>query len=168
MSRFFEIIPTTASVRCEDGSVEHDDRVMYLVCEEAEAALDVILEPYGEIGAFYLDKMHAKFPGPWAYVVLRQEYDIANYVIAQRTKLDGGNTFNFTLYDNSVDVRAAGFIPKVGCFLFFSKNSIEAAAKKIRFLDPAWTLLQKMSIEQHWLVLLDEDPALVLAEAMER
>jgi len=103
---------------------------MYLISEEAEAALDIILEPYGQLGGFYLDMMHVKYPGPRAYVVLRREYDIAKYVVAQRAKLDGPNTFSFTFFDNSVDFNAKGFIPKVGCLLFFSKTAVETAAKK--------------------------------------
>jgi hypothetical protein len=165
MPRLFEIVPTTAMVRRKDGSVVHDDRVMYHVTEDAEAALDVILEPYGEFGGFYLDKMLVKFPGPWAYVVLRREYDIAKYVVAQRAKLNGGNSFSFTFFDNSVDINAAGFIPKVGCLLFFSKIAIEAAARKIGFLEPTSDLLQEMHDEKHWLILLDENPQLVLSEA---
>jgi hypothetical protein len=165
MPRLFEVVPTTTSVRHKDGLVQHDDRVMYLVSEEAEAALDIILEPYGQFGGFYLDMMHVKYPGPWAYVVLRREYDIAKYVIAQRAKLDGQNTFSFTFFDNSVDFNATGFIPKVGCLLFFSKTAVESAARKIRFLEPVSNLLREMPDEKHWLILLDENPQLVLSEA---
>jgi hypothetical protein len=166
MSRPFEIIPTTAAVRREDGwSVSHDDRVMYLINEEAEAALDVILGPYGQFGGFYLDMMRVKYPGPWAFVVLRREDDIAKYVIAQRAKLDSGDTFSFTFFDNSVDFNAAGFVPKVGCLLFFSKIAAQSAARKLRFLEPVSTLFQELPAEKHWLILLDETPQLVLSEA---
>ena len=165
MPRLFEIIPTTTSVRREDGPVSHDDRVMYLINEEAEAALDVILGPYGQSGGFYLDMMHVKYPGPWAFVVLRREYDIARYVIAQRAKLDGQDTFSFTFFDNSVDFNAAGFVPKVGCLLFFSKIAAQSAARKIHFLEPASPLFQELPAEKHWLILLDETPQLVLSEA---
>jgi hypothetical protein len=165
MPRLFEIVPTMASVRHKDGLVQHDDRVMYLISEEAEAALDIILEPSGECGGFYLDKMLVKFPGPWAYVVLRREYDIAKYVIAQRAELDGRHTFSFTYFDNSVDKNAAGFIPKVACLLFFSKAAVEAAAKTINFLRPASDVLQKLPAEKHWLILLDENAQLVMSEA---
>jgi hypothetical protein len=163
--RLFEIVPTIASVRHNDGLVQHDDGVMYLISEEAEAALDVILEPYREFGGFYLDKMLVKFPGPWGYIGLRREYDIANYVVTQRAKLDGRHTFSFTFFDSSVDFNAAGFIPKVGCFIFFSKTAAEAAAKTINFLQPVSDLLQKLPAEKHWLILLDENPQLVLSEA---
>jgi hypothetical protein len=137
MSRPFEIIPTTAAVRREDGwSVSHDDRVMYLINEEAEAALDVILGPYGQFGGFYLDMMRVKYPGPWAFVVLRREYDIAKYVIAQRAKLDSGDTFSFTFFDNSVDFNAAGFVPKVGCLLFSLRLQHNPQQENFASLNP--------------------------------
>jgi hypothetical protein len=68
MARLFQIIPTTAVFRGVDGSVEHDDRVMYAIGEDAEQALDAILEPYDGSGCWYLDLMQVKSPGPWAYV----------------------------------------------------------------------------------------------------
>ena len=165
MPRLFQIVPTISSTRRADGSVEHDHRVMYLIGEDAEAALDSILEPYDDIGAFYLDKMLVQSPGPWAYIALRQEYDISEYVIAQRDKMGGRQAFSFTIYDINVDVSADGFVPNVACFLFYSKDAAAAAAERIRFLQPAWELLRDASSDKHWLVLLDEDPASVLTEA---
>jgi hypothetical protein len=164
MPRLFEIVPTTSLIRSDDGSVEHDDRLMYAMGQDAEQALDSILEPYSEIAAFYLDKMQVKSPGPWAFVALRREYDIADYIVAQRNKIGAGDSFKFTIYD----ARKFGtneFVPKVACFLFFSKSSVSAAAERIRFLRPAWGLLRDKPAEQHWLVLLDEDPTHVLSEA---
>jgi hypothetical protein len=164
MARLFEIVPTTALIHRDDGSVEHDDRVMYVIGEDAEQALDSILEPYGEIGGWYLDKMQVRSPGPWAFVALRREYDIADYVITQRKGLGGSDSFKFTIYD-ARKIGTDAFAPKVACFLFFSKNSIAAAAEKIRFLRPAWALLRDKPAEQHWLVLLDEEPGDVMSEA---
>ena len=40
MARVFEIVPTTALIRGSDGSIEHDDRVMYAIGEDAERALE--------------------------------------------------------------------------------------------------------------------------------
>jgi hypothetical protein len=165
MPRLFEIVPTTASIRHEDGSIEHLDDVMYMIGEDAEAALDAVLEAYDGIGGLYLDKMRIKMPGPWAYIALRKEYDIAGYIFNRRKMLGRDDVFKFTFYDGRTDISVAGFVPKIGCFLFFSKTSVEAAASMIRFLDPAWGLLRNMSIEKHWLVLLDEDPAVILREA---
>jgi hypothetical protein len=167
MPRLFEIVPTITSIRHEDGSVEHDGSVMYFIGEDAVEALDAILEPYGEIGGFYLDRMNTKSPIiPWAYIALRKEYDIAEYICAQRDKLSDSDAFKFTFYDSTVDISAAGFVPKVGCFIFFSKDAVETAAQKIPFLQTAWSLLREMSTEKHWLLFLDEDPTVVLAEAI--
>jgi hypothetical protein len=146
--------------RSDDGSVERDDRVMYAIGEDAEQALDVILQPYDGIGGWYLDQIQAKSPGPWAFVALRREYDIADYVFAQRNKMEARDGFKFTLYDARKIT-----VPKVGCFLFFFKNSLSAAAERIRFLQPAWALLRDKPVRQHWLVLLDEEPTDVLREA---
>ena len=69
-----------------------------------------------------VEQLTARSPGPWVYVALRQEYDIANYLVAQRAKLDGADsTFKFTYYDKRVDAAAAGFVPKVGCIAFYSR-----------------------------------------------
>ena len=163
MARLFEIVPTTALTRGGDGSIEHDDRVMYTIREDAEEALDAILEPYGGSSAFYLDNMQVRSPGPWAYVALSREYDIANFVIAQRDKIGGQNSFKFTIYDRRA-LGTADFLPKVACFLFFSKHAVALAAERIQFLQPAWLLLRNMPPEKHWLVLLEEDPASVLGE----
>ena len=164
MARLYEVVPTTALMRRNDGSVERDDRVMWAVGEDAQEALDAVLKPYDEIGAFYLDKIHVQSSGPWAFVALRREYDIAGYIIAQRNKIGASDSFKFTIYD-ARQIGTDGFIPKVACFLFFSKSAVAAAADKIRFLQPAWVLLRDKPAEKHWLVLLDEDPALVLSEA---
>ena len=162
MPRLFQIVPTTARIRHEDGSVEYDNRAMYAVGEDAEQALDLILEPYGEIGAWYLDKIEVGSP-PWVFVALRREYDIADYIFAQRSKIGANDSFKFTIYDR----RKFGTdgVPKVACFLFFSKNSVSAAAERIRFLQPAWAILHDKPADRHWLVLLDENPAHVLSEA---
>jgi hypothetical protein len=165
MARLFQIIPTIAEIRRSDGSVEHDDRVMYAIGEDAEQALDAILEPYGGSGCWYLDLMQVKSPGPWAYVALRREYDIADYVIAQRNKMEASDRFKFTIYDLR-QIEIDGPVSKVGCFVFFSKNSLSAAAERIGFLRPAWVLLRDKPAEQHWLVSLDEEPTDLLRETM--
>ena len=95
MARLYEIAPLVSTTRYADGSVEHDDTVMYLISENAKTALNVILEPYDRSAGWYLDGMRVRSPGPWAYVALRQEYDIANYVIGQREKLDRSSSFKF-------------------------------------------------------------------------
>ena len=164
MARLFQIIPTIAEIRRDDGSVEHDDRVMYAIGEDAEQALDAILEPYDGSGCWYLDLMNVKSPGPWAYVALRQEYDIADYVIAQRNKMEVSDRFKFTIYD-ARNIQTNGPVSKVGCFVFYSSNSLSAAAEGIRFLRPARGILQNKHAEHHWLVLLDEEPTDVLREA---
>jgi hypothetical protein len=166
MARLFQIVPVTTAqiIRRDDGSVEHkrDPRVTYAIGEDAEQALDLILEPYGQFGGWYFDKIEqCPFGPPWAFVALRREYDIATYVSTQRDQIDarGEPRFNFTPYDGRT------VPPKVGCLLFFSKNSVAAVAEKIRFLRPAWTLLQDKPVKQNWIVLLDEDPADVMSEA---
>jgi hypothetical protein len=169
MARIFDIIPVGATeikIQTDGGSVQRDLGVSYDIGEDAEQALDLILKPYGGIGGFFLDKIQlGGQPTPWAFVALRREYDIANYIRAQREKIDGRGaprSFGFTVYDaQSVGVRP----PNVACFIFFSKKSVEAAAEKIRFLQPAWTLLQDKAVHQKWLVLLDEEPMDVMSEA---
>ena len=163
MARLFQIIPTIAEIRRGDGLVEHDDRVMYAIGEDAEQALDAILEPYDGSGCWYLDLMNVKSPGPWAYVALRREYEIADYVIAQRNKMEASDRFKFTIYDVR-QMETDGTVPKVGCLVFSSKSSLSAAAERIRFLRPAWILLQDKPAEQHWLVSLDEEPVLPFHE----
>jgi hypothetical protein len=139
--------------------------MMYDIGEDAEQALDLILEPYGQFGGFYLDKIQlGGRPAPWAFVALRREYDIANFIRARRNKIDASDIFNFTIYDHR-SIETSTSPPKVGCFIFFSKHSVAAAAEKIQFLRPAWTLLQHMAVKQHWLVLLDEEPMDVVSEA---
>ena len=169
MARIFDIIPmgaTAIQIPRTGGSVERDLGMTYDIGEDAEQALDLILKPYGQIGGFFLDKIQlGGQPTPWAFVALRREYDIANYIREQREKIDGRGaprSFWFTVYDgSSVGERP----PNVACFIFHSKNSVAAAAEKIRFLQPAWTLLQYMPVTQHWLVLLDEEPMDVMSEA---
>ena len=161
MARLFQIIPTIAEIRRDDGSAEHDDRVMYAIGEDAEQALDAILEPYDGSGCWYLDLMQVKSPGPWVYVALRREYDIADYVIGQRNKMEASDRFKFTIYD-ARQVQPDGTVPEVGCFLFFSKNSLSAAVERIRFLRP---VLRDKPAEQHWLVSLDEEPTDLLRDA---
>jgi hypothetical protein len=166
MARIFDIVPvmtTEIKIQPYGGKVQRELDVMYDIGEDAEQALDLILKPYGQIGAFYLDNIRQEGrPPTWAFVALRREYDIATYIRAQRDKIDGKNSFHFTPYDG----RSAGARPpKVACFIFPSKNSVEAVADKIRFLRPAWTLLQDKPAYQKWLVLLDEEPTDVISEA---
>jgi len=159
MARVFQIIPVFSSTRI-DGSVKYDDRVTYWIGEDAEQALDVILQPYDGIGGWYLDQIQVEPPGPWAFVALGRQYDIADYVIAQRNKMEAKDRFTFTLYDaRNITV------PKVGCFLFCSKDSLSAAAERFRFLQPAWVSLRDKPAKQNWLALVDEEPTDVLREA---
>jgi hypothetical protein len=171
MARIFEIHPVSTAeiqIQRDGGSVERDLGVMYAIEEDAEQALDLILEPYGEIGGWYLDKIQlGGGPPPWAFVALRREYDIANYIRAQRNKIDARgapHSFGFTIYDQR-SIETSTSPPKVACLIFLSKNSVAAAAEKIRFLRPAWTLLQDKVVHQKWLVLLDEEPMDVMSEA---
>ena len=157
MARIFEVVPVTTTeiqIPPDGGSVERDLGVVYAIGEDAEQALDLILQPYGQFGGWYLDKIQTRgWPGPWAFVALRRGYDIATYI---------GSQFNFTIYDGrNVGVRP----PKVACFIFPSKNSVAAVAEKIRFLRPAWALLQDKAVEQKWFVWLDEEPLDVMSEA---
>jgi hypothetical protein len=165
MPRLFQIIPVVSSIRRTDGRMQSDGRVSYAIEEDAERALDTILEPYGEHGGLYLDVMQVRSPGPWAYVALSRAYDIAKYVVEQRDRIGGAESFKFTIYDR----RAMGentFVPKVACLLFFSKSSFTAGAEEILFLRPAWHLLCQQPTSRHWLVLLDEDPDPVIKEAL--
>jgi hypothetical protein len=62
MARIFDIIPvgtTKLKIQSDGGSVQRDLGVMYDIGEDAEQALDLILEPYGQIGGFYLDNTQA-------------------------------------------------------------------------------------------------------------
>jgi hypothetical protein len=168
MARIFDIIPigaTSIKIQRDGGSVQRDLGMTYDIGEDAEQALDLILEPYGKIGGFYLDSIPQAGRLPtWAFVALSREYDIATYIRAQRNKIDAGNSFYFTIYDHR-SMETSTSPPKVACFVFPSKNSVEAAAEKIRFLRPAWTLLQDKAAHQKWLVLLDEEPMDVMSEA---
>jgi hypothetical protein len=78
--------------------------------------------------------------------------------------MEASDRFKFNIYDTR-QIQTDGTVPKVGCFLFFSKNSLSAAAERIRFLRPAWVLLRDKPAEQHWLVSLDEEPTDLLREA---
>jgi hypothetical protein len=166
MARLFEIIPvgtTEIKVPRDGGSVERDLGMMYAIEEGGEEALDLILEPYGQHEGWYLDRIQlGRGKRPWAYVALRREYDIGAYISARRREVDATNSFAFTIYDE----RSIGAAPpKVACLIFFSKNSLAAAAEKIQFLRPASSLLRGKAAEKNWLVLLDEEPADVISEA---
>jgi hypothetical protein len=179
MARIFDIIPVGATEiqHLPDGSsVQRDLDVTYDIGEDAEEALDLIVKPYGQVGGFYLDNIRFEgLPPPWAFVALRREYDIATYVRNQRDQIGakGEAPFKFTPYDFAYDAqrrREAGLgfdvrPPKVGCLIFFSKNSVATVAEKIRFLRPAWKLLQDKAVYQKWLVLSDEEPMDVMSEA---
>jgi hypothetical protein len=170
MARLFDIIPfgaTEIQHLPDGGSVQRDLGVGYYIGEDAEQALHSIVSPYGHLGGFFLDKIQLGLggrPAPWAFVALSREYDIANYIRAQRNKIDAVNSFIFTIYDRR-SMETSTSPPKVAFFIFPSKNSVAAAAEKIRFLQPAWTLLQDKAVHQKWLVLLDEEPMDVISEA---
>jgi hypothetical protein len=170
LARIFDIIPLGATEiqhLPDGGSVERDLGITYDIGEDAEQALDLIVKPYGHIGAFFLDNIQLGLvgrPAPWAFVALQREYNIANYVRAQRDKIETEDSFLFTIYDpRSIETGTSP--PKVAFFVFPSKNSVAAAAEKIRFLQPAWTLLQDKAVQQKWLVLLDEEATDVMSEA---
>jgi hypothetical protein len=50
--------------------------------------------------------------------------------------------------------------------VLFSSRRIRLRRLQIRFLRPAWTLLQDKAVYQKWLVLLDEEPMDVMSEAV--
>src|SRR6516165_143772 len=114
MARIFDIIPVgTREIQHlpDGGSVQRDLDVMYDIGEDAEQALHSIVKPYGQLGGWYLDNIEqegfrqAGFPLPWAFVALRQEYDIATYISTQRDQIEarGQHRFNFTPYDGRTE-----------------------------------------------------------------
>jgi hypothetical protein len=163
--RVFEITPLVSTALHADGTIEHDNRLMYALSDEAVTAFNAILKAYGRYAALFMESLELRSPGFQIWIALRKEYDIADYIIAQRAKIGGADTFKFTDYDNSVHPDDPAFRPRVGCFLFESRQALENTAKVIPFLAPALSVVPDVSTHLQWLIMLDEDPAHVLAEA---
>jgi hypothetical protein len=168
MARIFELTKSSVEYIRPDGSILHTDEQAYsLTNEVGKKAFDELLLPFNQCSRTYLNRFPISKRGLCAFVALSQDYDIAAYIFRNREPIGGRNLFKFSFHRHckKSEWSAPGFIPKVGCFEFTTKKNVKRAMWTFPFLRPAWDTVKYMSEDTSWLVLLDEDPALVLAEA---
>jgi hypothetical protein len=108
----FEIIPTTMSIRMQDGLFAPAKGLSYLLPDEAEDQLATILAPYGLNPFFFIDEINeGRPPAPWAFICLDREYPIAGHIAASR--LDK-KTLAFSTFRPVPDPLPDDFVPGVG------------------------------------------------------
>ncbi len=138
-------------------NIENGDRkevATYLLPDEAHAEMSPLLEPYSVSVQFIFDSIGAGHLAmgdafAWLIVALDGCYDIADEIVAAR---ECKSDINFTTYGDWRGPVARGLLPPVSVFCIRSREVLEAAAGKCRFLDGIRQLVGDANEYLHWLL----------------
>jgi hypothetical protein len=160
MNRRARIFPiSTAKIEnMRPGEVRFtkEDRVMYVLPDEVEDAMDLILKPYNKHAVWFFDEIEGgRPPHPWAFVCLDKEYRIADHVQSTRTsKADIG----IITYARVPDPLPAKFVPGVGTLCVTDKGALEAVAAASPLWSACWDALADLPTHRKWVAFLDPLP----------
>ncbi len=154
--KVFEIREWTSYV--SDGSRPYvpDGATGYVLSEEAEAALDELLEPYDN-SSWYLDRLQHRWPGgPWSFVCLDREYALAGHLVeARRQGVDLSEDIGFVPLASTPRPVPQDYCPGVGILAFRSKSTAESMAARSVLFERAWEAVKDLSEDHCWLILID-------------
>ena len=152
----FEFYPVTSAVSHQGGPLIPDDRVSYLIPDEATELLSPILDRYDQDPIWYFEKLNfGRPPVPWAIACLDKEYSIAGHIAT--TRPEGGGIF-FATYTQVTQPIPWGYVPKVGCIVFQNKEGLELASQESIIFEQAWNALADCSADRHWILAMDALP----------
>jgi hypothetical protein len=161
----FEIMVLQSAISWNNGPFVQEDRLSYLIPDEAKELLDPILDPFGQDPSWYFEKVNfGRPPAPWAFVCLDREYAIAGHVATSR---DTDLGIRFATYNPDVPYPMPDdFVPCVGVLVFASKAGLERSVGKSFIFAAAWDALSRCSSDKNWLVILDPLPEEWLAQVL--
>jgi len=154
--KVFDIQQWTSSTSKGGRPFVPDGATGYVLSEEAEAAFDELLEPYGN-SSWYLDNLRHRWPGgPWSFVCLDKEYALAGHVVeARRDGVDLSKDVGFLPLARTPKPVPENYCPGVGILAFRSKGAAESMAARSVLFERAWEAVKDLSEDRCWLVLID-------------
>lgn len=154
--KVFEIQQWTSSVSDGRRPFVPDGKSGYMMSEEAEAALDELLEPYDN-SSWYLDQIQCNYPrGPWSFVCLDKEYPLAGHIVeARRDGVDLSTSVGFVPLARPPRPLPPDYCPGVGILVFQSKDVAETMATRSRLFECAWDAIKDRPESRRWLALMD-------------
>jgi hypothetical protein len=134
----FEIQQWTSLVSDGRRPFVPDDISGYIMSKEAEAALNELMEPYGN-SSLCLDRiLNPLGGGHWCFVCLDKEYSLAGHITeARRNGVDLGSDVGFTPLARTPNPVPPDYYPAVGILVFASKTAAEAMASRSRLFERA-------------------------------
>lgn len=150
----FEVRMTNLST----GDVK--DIATYLLPDDANAEMSVLLEPYSLAVQGIFDSIgagHLAMGDTYAWLIVAMDgcYDIADEIVAAR---ESKSDINFLTYVDWKGPDGRGVLPPVSVFCIRSREVLEAAAGKCRFLDGIRQLVGDANEYLHWLLVYRPEP----------
>jgi hypothetical protein len=138
------------------GSKRSEESLAYMIPEDAEAAIDLVLEPYKWLTTWYLESIgDGRPPAPNAVLCLQRDYELAWHIREVRENPD---EIRFAQYGEIPEPMPEGFVPKVGCIFIYDWEALSRARGKSFLFDAAAQLLEASNRQTQWLCLLPELP----------
>ena len=165
--KIFEIQRWTSSTSDGRRPFVEDGASGYMMSDEAEAALDELLEPYDNF-SWYLDHVQHPWPdGPWCFVCLDKEYALAAHVTeTRRDGVDLTRGVGFVPLASTPKPVPPDYCPGVGILAFQLKGTAETMASRSNVFECAWEAVKELPENRRWLVMIDAlDPDWVEANS---
>ncbi len=152
----FEILIVESHISNVDDSYTSNNRLTYMLPDEATDLLEPIFARYDQSPFWYFDRLSSgKPPAPWALVCLDKEYSLAGHIVTSRPR-DAG--IKFSAYTQVPQPIPDDFYPGVGVLAFAHKEGLILSAENSLIFDQAMQALDKCSVNKNWLIILDPLP----------
>ncbi len=165
MASSFEIFLLREQVRSENGTTSQLS--FDTETQEADDALDRLLEPFGQNSWELLGNMNVTFQRqnfwPWAIIAFEREYQLPGHVFASRRNPQDVLLSAYSL-KGKYSIAESG--PPAVSMLWFKNKSVAAdLATKSPLFSACWAVLNDKSEDKHWLCIPEPLPDDWVAEA---
>ena len=136
----------------EPGQRRSDEKLTYMIPDDAQDVIDPILKPYGQSAMWYFDKLgHGRPPAPCAVLCLQKDYELAWHIREVRKT---EREIAFAPYSKFTEPVPEDFVPKVGCIVIYDWEALNRAKEKSLLFDTAWHMFKEVDKQKPWLCLL--------------
>jgi hypothetical protein len=166
-ARIFPVaIAETETMGPGEDHYKKSNRAMYVLPDEAEDAIELILKPYDNNPILFFDQIDGgRPPLPWAFVCLDKEYRIAEHVLSTRIKKTDVGFITYSRVPNPIP---ANFVPGVGTLCVMRKEALEEIAETSPLWSACWTALADLSTNRKWVAFLEPLPKAWVQEVSDR
>jgi hypothetical protein len=163
-ARIFPVaIAETETMGPGEDHYKKSNRAMYVLPDEAEDAIELILKPYDNNPILFFDQIDGgRPPLPWAFVCLDKEYRIAEHVLSTRIKKADVGFIPYFRVPNPIP---ANFVPGVGTLCVMRKEALGKIADTSPLWSACWEALADLPTHRKWVAFLEPLPTAWVQEA---